>query len=123
MTDQELIERVAVELMGWHIGDDWDYTAWLDSDDHPKMDYHDWNPLTNDANMDMVLARVAALGAKFLMGFSRFRDDLYTNCDVVLNQRMYGFPSSEQDGVWSMLALKRAILQAALAALEATSDV
>jgi hypothetical protein len=68
MTDSELIEGVATNVMGWsrgsrtvassrNIGMLIPVTVWVGADGEVVGDVPKWNPLTNDAHMDMVLAR------------------------------------------------------------------
>ena len=72
MTDNELIQAVATKVMGWDqtttiipapgrcavfmVTPHWDMGCFK------YIEVADWNPLTNDAHMDMVLERARQLG-------------------------------------------------------------
>lgn len=134
MTDAELVERVAAEVMGWHKDgmwwadeDNW-YKAYIDNEEN--RDAHEgwdnemfWNPLTNDAHMDMVLAVLAE--RKWEMSISHFIGDggmvisdvwLDGNFHQVLTPRG-DIAVQRQENCMTMLAMKRAILRAALGAV------
>ena len=115
MNDTELIERVAVEMMGWHKSEMGQY--WLNEDGARVADaagWVAWNPIKCDGNMDAALAKLQEMGShdfivNAVLDAGRKR---MVDCGVYLTKEGY---SSEAG--WTMPAMKRAILRAALEAI------
>lgn len=138
MTDSELIEAVARKVMGWDLlsvesnliindirqEDDWWVFDAEDEDSECIMasGYNGWNPLLYDAHMDMVLAVLA--GRKWQMSISHIIGDGGTVIsDVWLDGNFHqvftprgDIAVQRQENGMTMLAMRRAILRAALEA-------
>ena len=114
VNDSELIERVAIEVMGWHKvgGETEHWYGWYDNNDRimatncgPVM----WNPFISEGQMDMVLAKLRERGVTdIICNFTARAGEEVSECSILANNNEYYFSSDGR----SMASIKRAILLA-----------
>jgi hypothetical protein len=108
MTDAELVQAVAEQVMGWRMSVDGGWWHMGDGAVLPSGGLYGWNPLTNDAHMDMVLAKADFWHMKVWV--IKMGKNPHVSADV-------DGRAKASDSGYTMASIKRAMLQAIVEAV------